>query len=165
MESDTDRRSILRFRGIGKLNPVTLFRSEIQCSTHEDSPCFRVSTCPSTLPEKMKKRFSVSIKIIVLLVVCTGLLSVFSYRKALRVETDALIPCLSPSMKYSRSIRLGAFNPFVAILPHWTITYAETPTNNDYATPSITVHLFGQVDSASKEVAMALFEKGYRDSY
>ena len=68
-------------------------------------------------------------------------------------------------MRYNRSIRFGALDPFVAFLPHWTITYAETPTDIDYETPSITVYLFGQVDGVTKEVASALVEKGYRASY
>ena len=97
---------------------------------------------------------------------CFAVLATVSYRKALQVEKEALKPCLSSSMNYNRVVRFGAFNPFGSMLPHWTITYFETPTNISYDTPSITVNLFGQVvDWRSKEVWMMLLEKGYRDDY
>ena len=95
-----------------------------------------------------------------------AVLAIVSYRKALQVESDVLKPCLFSSMNYKRVVRFRAFNPFGSMLPHWTITYFETPTKIGYDTPSITVNLLGQVaDWRSKEVAMMLFEKGYRDHY
>ena len=105
-------------------------------------------------------------RVSVVLAGCLSVLAFTSYRKALRVEDDVLRPCLSPSMNYERVVRFGALNPFGSILPHWKITYFETPTSIAYDTPSITVNLFGQVaDWGSKEVLGGLVEKGYRDNY
>jgi hypothetical protein len=114
----------------------------------------------------MKKRFPTIIRVLMLVAGCFAVLVVVSYRRALHVEKDVLKPCLSTSMNYKRAVSFGAFNPFGSMLPHWTITYYETPTDIRYDTPSITVNLFGQVsDWRSKEVAMMLFTKGYRDQY
>jgi hypothetical protein len=114
----------------------------------------------------MKKRLRTILKALLVSASCIAVLALTSYRKALRVEDDVLKECLSPSISYNRVVRFGALNPFSSILPHWTITYVETPTSISYDTPSITVNLLGQVaDWRSKEVLGALVEKGYRDSY
>ena len=114
----------------------------------------------------MKKRLNTILKAFLVLAACLTVLAFTSYKKALRVEDDVLRQCLSPSISYNRMIRFGALDPFSSMLPHWTITYCETPTSIGYDTPSITVNLFGQVaDWRSKEVLETLVEKGYRDNY
>ena len=114
----------------------------------------------------MKKRLATTKRVSMVLAVCVSLLAFTSYRKALRVEDDALRPCLSSAISYKRVVRFGALNPFGSIFPHWKITYFESPTSIGHESPSITVNLFGQVaDWGSKEVLGSLVEKGYRESY
>jgi hypothetical protein len=92
-----------------------------------------------------------------------GALSVFSYRRALRIEADAVKPSLSPSLRYERVIRFHVYDPWTSLVPHWTIEYFEKPTIIDYESPSVSIDLFGRVvDGRSKEVWAGLIERGYR---
>lgn len=113
----------------------------------------------------MNKRLLIPLRILLIGLACLTVLIAASYRKALRIETEVLLPSLTSTMSYQRTIRFGMLNPFVSILPHWTIHYFEEPTDIGYQSPSITVNCFGQISGSSKEVAGLLVEKGYRDSY
>lgn len=95
-----------------------------------------------------------------------ALLLVASHRRAFRVEREVLKPCLSPAKSYDRIERIRVLDSWSLMLPHWTITYREISTDVDDDTASITVDLFGRVvDWRSKDVALMLVEKGYRDDY
>jgi hypothetical protein len=85
-----------------------------------------------------------------------------SYKKALDVEKQVLIPNLSPSLHYNRVMHLRLFDPWVSILPHWSISYFENPINLDSDSPGIAVGIFGSVvDWCSKDVWGELVAKGY----
>ncbi|MBK1829035.1 hypothetical protein [Haloferula rosea] len=114
----------------------------------------------------MKKLLLRGVVILVALAGVLALLLITSHKKALRVEREALTPCLSSAMHYDRIERLSALDPWTSLFPHWTITHSERPTQMHYETPSITVDIFGRVvDWRSKEVLMMLVEKGYKDDY
>lgn len=116
--------------------------------------------------KKMKrKRKALTISAVSLLVLFVVLI-ITSYQKALKVDNDVLKECLSSSRNYNRSIQFNLADLWISPLPHWTIYYAEVPTDVNYHNPSISVNLFGRiVDWRSKEVAMILVEKGYKDEY
>ena len=92
-----------------------------------------------------------------------GILSIITYKKALKLDSDVLKPSLSSELKYNRKMHFTLFDPWVSILPHWTIEYYETPTDIKSISPSITVNLLGGVDGSSKEVLIKLVDLGYRN--
>jgi hypothetical protein len=95
-----------------------------------------------------------------------GVLPVSSYRRALAIDQDVLTRCLDRNRNYKRKMRLQLFDPFVTLVPHWRIYYAEEPAVASYTSPSVAVDLLGRVvDSSSKEVRSELVAQGYVDSY
>ncbi|MEK7951659.1 hypothetical protein [Luteolibacter soli] len=113
----------------------------------------------------MKPHLSLLLRLAIVTTGCITLAAILSHQKALELDEEILQPCLSPGMTYHRAVQFSLFNPFVSLLPHWTITYFEEPVDIAYVNPTITVDFLGQITSASKEAGYLLIERGYLDNH